>query len=403
MEVFVARQPIFTSHKKIYGYELLFRRSLENSFPNIDGSAATSNLMSNIFFPFEFKELLGDKPGFINFTKKLLLQKTPLLLPKENFVIEVLEDVEPEEKIVSALSLFRDKGFTIALDDFVYHKKYHPMIALSHIIKFDLKATPLTTLFQIVENIRSKYKITLLAEKVETYDEFDLAKEKGFELFQGYFFSKPEVLSTKGISANHVGKLKLINEVAQEDLDIQRVEQLIKNDASISFKLLKFINSAYFNRRNPIDTIKDAVVYLGTGELRKFINFIVLSDLSQNKPNELLRLSAIRASMCEKCGTALKTKYSNDELFTLGLFSSIDAILDCRMAEVLRHIAFSEKMKQALLKKDSEFNTLLKAVVSFEKGDWKNLFFAAVSGSSFETKLPGFYLDSVKMANSFFT
>jgi EAL and modified HD-GYP domain-containing signal transduction protein len=162
------------------------------------------------------------------------------------------------------------------------------------------------------------------------------------------------------------------------------------------------INSAYFNRRNPIDTIKDAINYLGTTELRKFISIVVISDLGTKKPNELVRTSIIRARMCERCGTVLNTKFSTDELFTLGLFSLMNAILDCKMEDILEHIALSKKMELALVGKNKEFNNILNIVVGFEQGNWENAFFTAISGKSIETKLPEFYFDSVKMANSFF-
>jgi EAL and modified HD-GYP domain-containing signal transduction protein len=402
MDVFVARQPVFTASKKIFGYELLFRLSLENYFPDVDGDVATSNLLSNIFFPFDFKEILGEKPGLINFTEKLILQMVPLLLPKKNFIVEVLENIEPDEKIISSLSILKEKGFTIALDDFVYHKKFRPMIELSKIIKFDIRATPLESLHEILHNLRSDYEILFLAEKVETYAEFEQAKEMGFDLFQGYFFSRPEVLSTKGISSGQITKLGLINEVGKKQLNLKKIEGLIKKDVSVSFKLLRFINSAYFTRRNSIDTIKDAITYLGTEELKRFINIVVISDLSANKPNELVRTSIIRARMCENCGKVLNTNFSTDELFTLGLFSFMDAILDCKMETILSYIAFSEKIKEALLGQNKEFKIILNIVELFQKGEWKNRIFDSISGKSIESKLPGFYIDSLKMADSFF-
>jgi len=402
MDVFLARQPVFTSEKKVFGYELLFRLGLENYFPDVDGDAATSNLLSNIFFPFDFKEILGEKPGLINFTEKLILQKVPLLLPKKNFIIEVLENIEPDEEMISSLSFLKKKGFTIALDDFVYHKKFRPMIELSKIIKFDIRTTPLESLHEILHDLRSDYEILFLAEKVETYAEFEQAKEMGFDLFQGYFFSKPEVLSTKGVSSGQITKLGLINEVGKKELNLKKIEGLIKKDVSVSFRLLRFINSAYFTRRNSINTIKDAITYLGTEELKRFINIVVISDLGANKPNELVRASIIRARMCESCGKVLNTSFSTDELFTLGLFSFMDAILDCKMESILNYIAFSEKMKQALLGQDKKFKMILSIVEVFEKGDWKNKIFDSISGKSIESKFPVFYMDSIKMADSFF-
>ncbi len=401
MDIYVARQPIFTRKRSIFGYELLFRLGLENAFPNIDGDIATSNVLSNTFFSFELKEILGDKPGLINFTKELLLQKTPLLFPNRHIIIEILEDIEPEEEVIQALQEIHDKGFNIALDDFIYHEKFQPMMNLCKIIKFDLIATPLESLKEIVEDIKNNYEITLLAEKVETYEEFELAKEMGFTLFQGYFFSKPEILTKKDISAGHLVKLKLINEISRPEIDIKKIQSLIKKDISISFKLLKFINSAYFNRPTAINTIKDAVTYLGTDELKKFINVVAVSDLNENKPNELIRTSVIHARMCEQLGSVLKTHFSSDELFTIGLFSSMDAMLDRDMGEILNDIAFSGKIKNALLGKDKAFKKIARLINSYERGEWDNSFFTTIEGTKIEKKIPEFYFDALKMANSF--
>ena len=402
MDVYVARQPVFNSGKKIFGYELLFRNGFQNAFPNIDGDIATSNVLSNAFFSFELKELLDNKPGLINFTKDLILQKTPLLFPLKHLVIEVLENIEPDKEILRALKEFKKKGFTIALDDFAYHEKFHPMMELCRIIKFDLIATPLDSLTDIIKDIQENFDITLLAEKVETYEVFEQAKKMGFRLFQGYFFSKPEILSKKEISASHIALLKLINEVGQNDFDFKKIEDIIKKDVSVSFKLLKFINSAYFGRPAPINTIKDAMAYLGMNELRKFIHIIAVSDLGQDKPAELIRASVIRARMCELCGTILKTHFSTEELFTLGLFSFMDALLDKPMDDILNATLFSEKIKTALLGKDKEFTKIVNIIISFEQGDWKNKFYTVMSDTPIERKLPGFYLDAVRMVNAFF-
>ena len=402
MDVYVARQPVFTINKKIFGYELLFRSGLENAFPDIDGDIATSNVLSNTFFSFELKEILGNKPGLVNFTKQLVLQKTPLLFPQQHIIIEILEDIEPDAKIIDAMKEFKAKGFNIALDDFIYHKKFIPMMDLCSIIKFDLIATPLESLSDIIANIQKNYEITLLAEKVETYEEFELAKKMGFTLFQGYFFAKPEILSKREISSNQITKLRLISEVNKREIDLNAIKELIKKDVAVSFKLLKFINSAYFQRPTPINTIKDAITYLGIEELRKFINIVTVSDLCVTKPNELIRSSVIRARMCELCGTVMKTGFSTEELFTLGLFSAMDAMLDSPMETVLESICLSDKIKIALNGKDKAFTKTLKIVASFEQGDWQNNFYTVMSGMPIEKKLPGFYLDAIKMVNSFF-
>ena len=401
MDIFVARQPVFSGKKKVFGYELLFRNSLENMFPNIDGNKATSTVLSNTFFSFGLHEILAGKPGLINFTRELLIQRTPLLFPKEHIIIEVLENIEPDPQVIESLQAFKQQGFRIALDDFVYDPKFNPMISLCSMIKFDLMATPLETLKPIIADIQARHHLTLLAEKVETYEEFELAKEMGFGLFQGYFFAKPEILSKKEISTNQISKMKLINEVGQKNINMVKVEELIKNDLSVSFKLLKFINSAYFHRPTPIDTIKDAMIFIGVEELKKFISVVVVSDLGENKPDELIRVSMIRARMCEQCGGILKTHFTTEELFTIGLFSSMDAILDRSMADILSNITFSDRIKNALLGKDKQYRQLHTLVTSFEKGQWDQDLFTLMEGKKIIAKLPQFYRDSLQMADSF--
>ena len=402
MEIFVARQPIFTAKRKIFGYELLFRSGLENVFPDVEGDTATSNVLSNTFFTFGLDEILGGKPGLVNFTETLICKRLPLLFPKEHVIIEVLEDVEPTKEVIAALKEIKSEGYRIALDDFIFDKKFAPMIQMRSIIKFDLIATPLGTLGPIIKKITEKTRLTLLAEKVETHEEFEQAKEMGFGLFQGYFFAKPEILSKKSISTTSITKLKLVNALTQSEIDLALIEELIKKDVSISFKLLKFLNSAYFSRVSEIDTVKDAMLVLGTDELKKFINVVVISDLQTNKPNELIRSSVVRARMCELCGTLLETHFTDEELFTLGLFSSMDAIMDMPMAHIMEQLSFSEKIKTALVGNDKQFKQIMLIVTNFEKGRWDHRMFEIMEGKKLLAKLPEFYRDGLKMADSFF-
>ncbi len=402
MDIFVARQPVFTAKKKVFGYELLFRQNLDNVFPDTDGDTATSGVLSNTFFSFGLHEILAGKPGLINFTRNLILLKTPLLFPKEHIIIEVLEDIEPDPSVMAALMEFKLQGFRIALDDFVYDKKFNDMISLCTLLKFDIIATPLDTLEPIIAAIKARHSITLLAEKVETHEEFEQAKSMGFGLFQGYFFARPEIFSKKDISPSQMTKLKLINAATQKEMDLTAIETLIKRDLSVSFKLLKFINSAYFQRPTPLDTIKDAMLFLGVDELKKFIHVVVVSDLGENKPNELIRSSLIRARMCEQCGQMLKTNFTTEELFTIGLFSSMDAILDKPMAAILSQLTFSNKIKDALLGRDKQYSLIQALVVSFEKGLWNHKLLSLMDGQKIIEKLPKFYRDALHMADSFF-
>ncbi len=401
MDIYIGRQPILSKSKKTFAYELLFRDSLENSFPGIDGDIGTSRLLSNTFFSMGINEITGNKPGFINFTRELLLNKTPLLFPKESIVIEILEDIEPDRNVVAAIQEFRKKGYKIALDDFIFDKKYKPLIKLSHIIKFDLMATPLPTITALVKALKSQSDITLLAEKVETYEEYSLAKEMGFTLFQGYFFSKPEVISQTDLSANKMTLLNLISETGKSRLDFDRLSDIIKSDISISYKLMKFINSPYYRRSNEISTVRDAVSFLGEDTVKQFVRVLAAAGLSDNKPDELMRLSIVRARMCELMGKYIETAFSSEELFTMGLFSTIDAMLDKDMDSVLKEISFSGKVKDALLGKDQNFTGLLNACICFENGTWEEGAFLNDCPDELLNNLPTIYMDALKMADNF--
>ena len=203
MDIYVARQPIFNQEKKIFGYELLFRDSMENVFSGIDGNTATSKVLSNSFLNIGIDKLIGKGVAFINFTKELLVSQLPKMFPSDQLVIEVLEDVDAEDEVVKSCIEMAEQGYTIALDDFFYNEGLEPLIAVANIIKFDLRATPLDEISELIDKL-SGYNLKFLAEKVETYEEFDQALKMGFEYFQGYFFSKPQIISSKDIPGNKI-------------------------------------------------------------------------------------------------------------------------------------------------------------------------------------------------------
>ncbi len=401
MDMYIARQPIFNTEKQIFGYELSFRSDLD--FMSSDhGDTTDYNPMDTLFFPFEPTEILDNKPGLINFTETQILQKAPLLFPKDQIIIAAQDGIQPIGNIMSTLSMFNDEGYTIALDHEVCRNKSDALIKKSKIVKFDLRLTPINLLLESIEAMKSEPDIQLMAKKVENYKDFEMALALGFSLFQGYFFSTPVALISRTVAPNQFIKLKLINEIEKNELDFKIIETLIKNDAPLSFKLLKYINSAYYRRPVTINTVKDALVYLGEKELRKFIHIVVISEIGENKPNELVRTSITRAGMLERCASIFNSRFSKDELFMLGLFSLMDALMDCRMKDILKHISFSDKMKNALLGKDKKFKILLKTIIGFERGQWENPIFKKIEESSIETKLPEFYFESIRSANAFY-
>jgi len=400
MEIYVARQPIFNKNKRLYGYELLFRDGLSNAFPDIDGDTATSKLLSNSFFSIGMNQLTSGKTAFINFPQSLLLKKIPMMFPSEKMIVEVLEDVDPTEQVISACNDIAKAGYSLALDDFVFKNKMQPLIELADIIKIDFMLTPIDEIQKIVNRFEGK-NIKLLAEKIETYEEFENALSMGFLYFQGYFFSKPEIISGKEIAASKITLLQIVGEANKKDCSFEKLEKLINRDVSISYKLLRYINSAFFKRVCEISSIKHAIVLLGEMEVKRFISMVATAELASDKPDELVRASIIRARMCELLGLHSHNGADISELFLMGLFSLIDAMLDNNMEDIMQSLPLSKNIKQALLEEKGDLADYLKLVSSYESANWET-FSSIISNINVdEKKLPEFYQEAVSWADSY--
>ncbi len=399
MEVYVARQPIFNEKKKLYAYELLFRASMDNFFPNIDGDAATSKLLSNSFFSIGIEKIIGKHRAFINFTRDLLIKKVPLMFPSDRVVVEILEDVEPEKEVLEGCQAIASAGYAIALDDFFYKPELEPLVALAHIIKFDLRATPLEEIGDLIKKL-SRNGIGLLAEKVETHEEFQKSMDMGFQFFQGYFFSKPEILKGKEISTPHMNILEMVAEANKPDFKFDKLEKMIARDVSISYKLLQLMNSAFYKRIQEITSIRQAIVVIGESGIRRFLSVIAMAGVSTGKPDELLRSSIIRAKFCEFIGEMNRNSVNPAELFTMGLFSQIDAMMDDSMESLMEKLPLSERIKTALVKREGELKDYLELVVFYEKGEWEHVAEKAGLLGIEEKKLPEYYIGALGWADT---
>ena len=402
MKVYVARQPIFKKNKKLYGYELLFRGGMSNVFPDIDGDTATSKLLSNSFFNIGIDQLTGGKVAFINFTQELLIRKIPMMFPIENMMVEILEDVSPNKEVVNACLDISGAGYAIALDDFVFKNELKPLIKLANIIKIDFILSPIEEIRQLV-NMLKGYKIKLLAEKIETYDEFEKALSMGFTYFQGYFFSKPEILSGKEIAPSKITLLQIVGEANKKDCSFDKLEKLINRDVSISYKLLRYINSAFFKRACEISTIKHAIVLLGEKEIKRFISLVTTAELASDKPDELVRTSIIRARFCELLGINSRNGTDVSEIFLMGLFSLIDAMLDNTMENIMKNLPLSKNIKLALIEAKGELVDYLRFVSYYETANWDQCSLIISKIRVDEDKIPEFYQDAVNWADSYIT
>ena len=397
--VYVARQPIFDRNRNIHAYELLFRDGAANCVPDIDGDVATTTLLANTFFAIGMDTLAGGHKTFINFTQNLLEKKVPLLLPRDVTVIEILEDVIPSRPLIEACTQMAAAGYIIALDDFVYLPELEPLIALADIIKFDFHLTPKAQIDEYLNQL-PRQDLCLLAEKVETHAEFEMARDMGFELFQGYFFCRPEIVTGREIQAFQVNLMMIMSRINDASFNCEELEQLISRDIVISYKLFKYINSAFFARVSKVSSVKQALVYLGEREIRRFVSLIAMSRLAEGKPGELIRTAGIRGKFCELIGGHDTEAIPPSEMFTLGMFSLIDAIIDQPMEAILAELPLSGQIKSALIAAKGRLAGYIELVRAYEQGRWTRVSRLAHALQLDTTKIPELYLDACRWSDA---
>ena len=372
MDVFVARQPIFDIDQAVYGYELLYRDGIDNYYKHIDGDVATSEVLNSSFFLIGLDSLTNCRRAFINFTTNLIENEIPTIFDKQLIVIEVLEDIKLRPGVIDACRKLKEKGYTIALDDFVFEAKYLSLLDIADIIKIDFLATSRKEREQVA-NIALKKGIIILAEKVETREEFEEAVELGCTYFQGYFFSKPVVMSGKDLPISPANYFNILEELHTSEPDLNRIAIILERDLSLSYKLLKLINSAAFSIRGKIDSIKNAVTMLGINEFEKWINLIILKELGANKPKEIIRLSIIRAKFCELIAQELEQVEEKSKFFITGMFSLLDVLMNDKLENLLTELPITEDIKSALLKREGIFGRVFNLVLAYEKAKWNKV------------------------------
>ena len=370
-EAFIGRQAILDQKKNVYAYEILFRSGLKNAFdPNLDGNVATQSVMVNAMLDFGMNKLVSDKRAFINFTEQNLLNRAPKLLPSENVVVEILETVQPTPEILQVVQELKAAGYKIALDDFVLMPGYEPLIDMADIIKVDFRITTDPKERKNLRKILPKH-VRLLAEKIETEEEFQQALDFGYVLFQGYFFCKPAVLRRKRLTSNALSKMRLLREINRQNVDFSAITGVISSDTNLVHKLLTYINSAGVGLTNHVSNLKQATVLLGASGVRRWVTLVSLQTFSEDKPPELFTLSLLRAKFCELIAADLNRPcLTPDTGFLIGMFSLLDVLLSQPMEEVLKEVALADDLNDALLGEDNDLRRILDLVIAYEQGDW---------------------------------
>ena len=347
MGKYIARQPIFDAKKIVYGYELLFRDGAENFFSGISPDAASTSALDSMLL-FGLERLIGTRRAFVNCSRQLLVGDYITLLPKDRVVVEVLETLSPEPDLLKACRRLKEAGYLIALDDFIDAPDSRPFLELADIVKVDVLNTSLAEQDRLVRELRRK-GIRMLAEKIEDHATFRQCVSLGFSYFQGYFFRRPEMLSRHDIPAYEVNYLRILHAVNRPELDLHDVTQQIKHEASLSYRLLRYLNSAAFALSTEIGSIPHALSLLGESGIRKWISLVAVAAMSEDKAPELITVPLIRARFCELIAPKAGMDRCANDLFLMGLLSGMDAVLDMRMAEILEEVKVKDVIENALL------------------------------------------------------
>ena len=362
--IYLGRQAIFDAQCDVAAYELLYRDGGRNEASVTDDDAATRTVLTRALMEFGLDSVSDGRDVFINFSPESLENDFAELLPRERTVIEVLETVQPDEPTVAAFKRLKADGCRLALDDFVFEERFAPLLDLADIVKVDLKLTPWEELAGHVGQMR-RHGVSLLAEKVETPEEYDRCRELGFDLFQGWFFCKPQVMKGRELSPDRVGTLRLIARLQDPELELGEMSELIAQDPGLSVKLLKFINSAACGLSKNVDSVRRAAALVGRQKVKLWATLLGLGGMS-DKPRELLIAANIRGRMCERIGAAA---FGDDTgaYFTVGMFSLLDAMLDTPLEELLNSLPLSETVVEGLLHGRGDIGQVLQAVKEWER------------------------------------
>lgn len=384
MDVFVARQPIFDRTRQLYAYELLFRSDeLHNECTTSDSTSATTQVIANSLFSIGLENLACGKKVFVNFDYGLLMGGLTGVLPKDTMVLEILETVEPTKELLAVCADLNEQGYTFALDDYVGDARFEPLTGVVKIIKVDMRTTNREEQERILKTYRPR-GIAMLAEKVETHDEFEWAKKAGYDYFQGYFFARPAVMRGHQIPAAKINCVRLLREVQSSDLNYEQLRKIVSEDVALSYKLLRFVNSALFARQGEIQSIAHSLAILGDDAIRHWSALAALPILAKDKPGELVTHSLVRARFCEKLAQLAQVS-EHSRGFLVGLFSLLDALIDVPLEQALQQAGVHTAIRGALLGTDEKggpLRDIYSLVCRYEACDWK-----AVSALAAKLKL----------------
>jgi len=363
---YIARQPILDYHGNLYAYELLFRAGASSSGFTGDENTATRTMLDNTLV-FGLEKLTGGLPAFVNCTREALVDRLALVLPSGNIVLEILETIKPDDDLLAACKDFKAKGFRLALDDFAWTPEWHRFIPLVDFIKVDLSITTPAERRLLRAKLGGSHAV-LLAERVETHADLEMARTEGFTFFQGYFFCRPVVMENRAIPSNRLIHLQMLQATHEHPLNIGKIAELVKRDASLTYRLLRLVNSPLYGTRQGITSIHGALVMIGDCMFRRVATLAIAAELKGDHPTELLQMAFARGRFCELL--APSTRQDPTEQYLLGILSLLPAMLNVEMENVVAALPLREGIRKALLGNEGTERRALDWLIANESGAW---------------------------------
>ena len=397
-EIYIARQPIYDRQLDLVAYELLYRDAEYQRFGrSVENPHTSTELLINTFMEFGLENIVGSNPAFIRMTRDYLLDEQRIPMTTEQIVLEVSVREAPDDALCAGLRRIADAGYDIALDDFSYDPMLLPLLESATIVKLDLLTLGKEKLAEQVELCRL-HDLTLMVKKVETHEELEFCKELGVDWFQGFFFCKPQLVSGKSRPANRAVLLSILSKLQDTSASIEQLEKVIIQDVTLAYKLLRYLNSATYAFRREVNSVREALMLIGVEQVRRWATLLLISSYRSDKPQELIITAMVRARMCELLAEKSHASVEPAQAFTAGLFSTLDALMDMSMDDLLDTISFSAPIKLALTECDGELGQLLKQVLHYEKGEWSDLEVNRFASTDYAMA----YLGAVQWVNSSF-
>jgi EAL and modified HD-GYP domain-containing signal transduction protein len=374
MDVFVARQPIFDRENKIIAYELLFRDGFENSCSFLDPEKATAQVITNTWGALGLEELTSGKPAFINFTKDSLLNGLVELIPPENLVVEVLENIMPDKELLEALMHIKEKGYTIAIDDqFTLNPEMEPLYSLADLVKIDLLELEGRVDRELLNHCKG-LEMKLLAEKVEYLSQHQNCMDLGFDYFQGFYYQKPEIKPGRTVPSAQLARMRILRELLKPELDLAKLEKIVQADVSLTYRLLRYLNSSFFAWQSEVDSVARAFSLLGENNIRRWLSLAVIADLTDKKSRMLAASSLERAFFSEDVAKHSRFQINPDYAYMAGLLSLLETILGLSFEEILKQLPLPDPIARALKGEMNEFRALLQLFALCQRGAWDATF-----------------------------